>query len=331
MFLYSNKINLRLLPAASGGWCNQNVFVGGRLGINTSDFTISGYVGTRDIVLAKGAAISGGPNNNTFIGTSIETDLMEYMIAFEESASYNQFINCRYEGSAKNVLFNSNTASGINSNLFIGGYQTESLVFTTTGTQPPVYNGRLSARQNDFEGTGVTINVNNRFSDGSNGPHIQGFSSLVTPLGKTNAATDWTYRSYANGLDGKRSTDSFARLTLDYQNGRVYAGNATAAPTRYIGAFGTLLGSAADWVPHGDNTYSIGTAAYRWTYIHAYNVRTHSVTVSGLPAAATAGAGTRAFVTDSTVTASGNFAAIVAGGGANPVPVYSDGTNWRIG
>jgi hypothetical protein len=53
-----------------------------------------------------------------------------------------------------------------------------------------------------------------------------------------------------------------------------------------------------------------------------------TLTVATLPAAATAGAGARAFVTDANAT---TFASIVAGGGANGVPVYSDGTNWRIG
>lgn len=38
--------------------------------------------------------------------------------------------------------------------------------------------------------------------------------------------------------------------------------------------------------------------------------------------------GQRKFVTDANAT---TFASIVAGGGANVVPVYSDGTNWRIG
>lgn len=52
------------------------------------------------------------------------------------------------------------------------------------------------------------------------------------------------------------------------------------------------------------------------------------LTVATLPAAATAGAGATYFVTDATAT---TFASIVAGGAANGVPVYSDGTNWRIG
>jgi hypothetical protein len=53
-----------------------------------------------------------------------------------------------------------------------------------------------------------------------------------------------------------------------------------------------------------------------------------TTTVSGLPSASTAGAGARAIVTDATAT---TFASTVTGGGANTVPVFSDGTNWVIG
>ena len=47
--------------------------------------------------------------------------------------------------------------------------------------------------------------------------------------------------------------------------------------------------------------------------------------VSELPVAL---AGVRGFVTDANAT---TFASVVAGGGANGVPVYFDGTDWRIG
>jgi hypothetical protein len=56
-------------------------------------------------------------------------------------------------------------------------------------------------------------------------------------------------------------------------------------------------------------------------------VRTPVYTVATLPTAATF-ARSRAFVSNANAT---TFASIVAGGGANIVPVYSDGTNWRIG
>jgi len=55
-------------------------------------------------------------------------------------------------------------------------------------------------------------------------------------------------------------------------------------------------------------------------------VRQTVVTVAALGSAATPGH--RKFVSDANAT---TFASIVAGGGANNVPVYSDGTNWRIG
>jgi len=51
-------------------------------------------------------------------------------------------------------------------------------------------------------------------------------------------------------------------------------------------------------------------------------------TVATLPSAATSGVGARAFVSDANAT---TFASTVAGGGANKVPVYSDGANWKIG
>jgi len=57
-------------------------------------------------------------------------------------------------------------------------------------------------------------------------------------------------------------------------------------------------------------------------------VKPASFTVSTLPSAATAGAGARAYVTDSNST---TFNATVAGGGANKIGVISDGANWKIG
>jgi len=56
-----------------------------------------------------------------------------------------------------------------------------------------------------------------------------------------------------------------------------------------------------------------------------------TLTVATLPAAAVANRGARAFVSDSNAAMTAGIGAVVAGGGSNVVPVYSDGTNWRIG
>ena len=51
-------------------------------------------------------------------------------------------------------------------------------------------------------------------------------------------------------------------------------------------------------------------------------------TVATLPSAVTSGKGARSFVTDALGPA---FGATVVTGGAVAVPVYSDGTNWKVG
>jgi hypothetical protein len=51
-------------------------------------------------------------------------------------------------------------------------------------------------------------------------------------------------------------------------------------------------------------------------------------TVATLPSAATSGKGARSFVTDAL---GPTFGATVVTGGAIAVPVYSDGTNWKVG
>jgi hypothetical protein len=52
------------------------------------------------------------------------------------------------------------------------------------------------------------------------------------------------------------------------------------------------------------------------------------ISFASLPAAVFVGRGARAMIDDATAT---TFASVAAGGGANTVPVYSDGVDWRIG
>lgn len=70
------------------------------------------------------------------------------------------------------------------------------------------------------------------------------------------------------------------------------------------------------------------SATERGRFTAAGSFKMVAVTVANLPSASSEGAGSRHFVTDANAT---TFASIVAGGGSNNIPVYSDGTNWRIG
>lgn len=74
-------------------------------------------------------------------------------------------------------------------------------------------------------------------------------------------------------------------------------------------------------VAAGKNMVFSGNAAF---------LRLPQMTVANLTAAATAGAGSVAFVTDAVATAITGLGLAVVGGGANKVLVYSDGTNWII-
>lgn len=92
---------------------------------------------------------------------------------------------------------------------------------------------------------------------------------------------------------------------------------------------GNVVGSAANGVrandlPDGNGTLAL--VADPTGQIKDSDVAGTVVAVASLPAAGTAGR--RRFVNDANAT---TFASVVAGGGANVVPVYDDGTNWRIG
>ena len=85
---------------------------------------------------------------------------------------------------------------------------------------------------------------------------------------------------------------------------------------------GAVILATGDGVIQADYNKSVTGA---WTL--AKPLKTPTYTVATLPAASL-GAGMRAFVSDSTVA---TFGLIVVGSGSTFVPVYSDGTNWRIG
>ena len=108
------------------------------------------------------------------------------------------------------------------------------------------------------------------------------------------------------------------------------SGNASVAPSET--AASVLI--KGNIIPTSNATFSIGSSSSRWVdatlsgNVIATTVKTTPVTVAGLPAAATAGAGSRAFVTDADSITFGN---LVVGGAANNMPVWSNGTSWYIG
>lgn len=137
-----------------------------------------------------------------------------------------------------------------------------------------------------------------------------GGGNLVIATGSTGTTNDIVF-----GMGGFSTSNIFARmskanLALEVAGKITATGNITAANFVTSGSSGNITGA---------------------NVISANVLKTVTSTVSGLPTASSAGAGARAFVSDANLAASGNFGAAISGSGANNVPVYSDGTSWRIG
>lgn len=111
-------------------------------------------------------------------------------------------------------------------------------------------------------------------------------------------------------------------FSIDNAKAGVSGGHRTATELVWDGY---LLENTGSWVKTRTSSITAGGDA---EFISA---RTAPVAVADLPAAASGNAGMRMFVNDASVAASGNFGSVVAGSGSNTVPVYSDGSDWRIG
>jgi hypothetical protein len=92
------------------------------------------------------------------------------------------------------------------------------------------------------------------------------------------------------------------------------------------GLTGAVIIASGDGAIHYDYNKTIAG-------VHTFDapVISRVLTVATLPVASASMTGARSFVGDANATMSIGIGAIVAGGGSNRVPVYCDGTNWRIG
>ena len=118
-----------------------------------------------------------------------------------------------------------------------------------------------------------------------------------------------------------------------YQPITVYNNNLECIRVEVSGNIGIANAAPVDRLSVGGNAYFSNNTTVNQTLSANVVLATSYIKITptdyaNLPAAATAGAGARAFITD----ANGiTFAANVAGGGSNSVPVFSDGTAWKIG
>lgn len=115
-----------------------------------------------------------------------------------------------------------------------------------------------------------------------------------------------------------------ADITVDKQGRITKAASGSAGTVTKVDTGAGLSGGPI--TATGTVTLDVGYAN-TWTARQTFDrPNTPGVAFASLPATPTSG--DRAMVTDASAT---TFASVVAGGGANIVPVFFDGTDWRIG
>jgi hypothetical protein len=295
--------NTALVNISSGNAVN-NTAVGFDAGFGINDSANNTAIG------ASAHYGSGGAGGNTAVGSSAMYTAgafgtaVGYRALYSNGATYNVAVG--YDALLGNFIGVDNTAIGA---LALDAYTGDDAV--------AVGKSALGA---NTTGTGNTA--------------VGKDAGLLVVTGAYNAALGWKALDAATTSNNTAiGASALGALTSGANNTAV---GMQAGDSLTTGSNNTVIGYDADVSAVGvSNEITMGNASVTvfrvpgLTLTFSVKYFNHgTLTVGTLPAAATAGAGARAFVTDANAT---TFASIVAAGGANGVPVYSDGTNWRIG
>jgi hypothetical protein len=207
----------------------------------------------------------------------------------------------------------------------------------TTGAAAPAFwaiAGNIEA-VNDIETTGGTFKGIGSGLSAIAGANVSGTVALATTSGTVSTAAQPNITStgtltsltvtgalgVTTGVitgDGGGISNVVAANISGTVNTAVLAQEVINSAQPNIGSVGTLSTLIVSGNVTGQSYVSATTA-----------LQTTPVITSALPAAATAGAGARSMVTDAD--AGSVFGAVLVGAGSLTLPVFSDGTDWRIG
>lgn len=231
---------------------------------------------------------------------------------------------------------------------------TNGLVFDTTLDSVSAINNSFTIEQHDCSNcTGIGIDYQNGYAVNiigcdfsTTGTGIELGRALAAALTIRNVTILGCYFESTNGIYvGRGNTSSAMPSYIDIKGNYI---NGTSNGIHLYAADSVTIGPQS--MGAGTNTIDAGVTGTQWSsenavtdnstagqttyirgntgYIQALNFNTQAVLVAALGSATK---GSRKFVSDSNAALTAGIGGIVAGGGANNVPVIADGTNWRIG
>ncbi len=164
---------------------------------------------------------------------------------------------------------------------------------------------------------------------------VTGSSSVVLSFSPTiTGAMTFSGTAANNSVFGSAITTGTIGIGNTAGTGIITVGQSTVSQTTNIQAGATASGStktiALGTSGLAGSTTNISIGSTTGTSITTINgiKKQQNYTVATLPSASTSGVGARSFVTDALAP---NFNVTVVTGGAVAVPVFSDGTNWKVG
>jgi hypothetical protein len=226
----------------------------------------------------------------------------------------NSVINGNSNITGTSIVSGNSNVANINSNGNIQAIRFISNV--SNGTAPFVVNSQTEV-----------ANLNAQFANIANSTNAAATVSNAAQPNITSVGNLTSLNMAGNIIPTSGNSYNIGNATNDFRDIRL-SNTIFWSNTAYLESIGTFRfsagGTANTLIMTGiTTTINAGTVNVNATYL-----KIQPDTIANL---GTGIEGARAFATDANLVAAGNFGSIVSGGGANKVPVYGDGTNWRIG
>jgi hypothetical protein len=302
--------------------------------------------GTGSVVLSNAPSLTG----EVTIGNATDTATIT-LGKSEDSQTVNIATGIVFDTKTKTINIGTNGDSGSLTNITIGSIGGASTTTfngsnTLSGTLSGSFSGNVNAT---FLSASSTINLGGE--TGSTAQNLAtnqtagtfnfltGQTSAILNIGGTTSATGAinigrsTGNQAINIQNGAASTGA-TNIGSTTSTGTITIGRSTAAQTVNI-ATGTTAASTTKTINIGNagnatstTNIAIGSATGTSTTTVNGVLKQQTYLVANLPAGF---AGARAFVSDASGVVTALFGTTVVGGGSNGVPVYHDGTSWKVG